>query len=65
MKEKDVDEIAMEKIREALSFDNESIEYVKATCIKAKDCKYCPYHMTKNKVSTCIFALCPADWEVE
>ena len=60
LKEKadDIDEVGMANIK--LALNDEAVKHIKKICNKS-DCGKCPYTLKKM---SCIFSVCPMDWEV-
>ena len=63
MKEKNIDEICLDSIKQALS--GGAMKHVMAECNRAEDCGDCPYRLikSKKKAVSCIFSLCPMMWK--
>lgn len=60
LKEKadDIDEVGMANIK--LALNDGAVKHIKKICNKS-DCGKCPYTLKKM---SCIFSVCPMDWEV-
>lgn len=60
LKEKanDIDEMGMANIK--LALNDGAAKHIKKTCDKS-ECGKCPYTLKKM---SCIFSVCPMDWEV-
>jgi hypothetical protein len=60
LKEKadDIDEVGMANIK--LALNDGAVKHIKKICNKS-ECGKCPYTLKKM---SCIFSVCPMDWEV-